>query len=64
MKFLLSFVMVIGSVVGIAVCFMSDIVVDSSMPIFNGIDLSLYLGLFLVAVFLGGLSLMFSQDSL
>lgn len=64
MKFLLSFILVIGSLVGIAVCFMSDIVVDSSLAVFNGMDLSLTLGLFLVAVFLGGLSLMLSHDTL
>ncbi len=64
MKFLLSFIMVIGSLVGIAVCFLSDIVVDSSLALFNGMDLSLCLGVFLVAVFLGGLSLMFTRDTL
>ena len=63
MKFLLSFVMIIGSMVGIAACFLSDITMDSSLSIFNGMDLSLKLGLFFVAVFLGGLSLMFSRDS-
>ena len=64
MKFLLSLFMVIGSLFGIAVCFLSNIVVDSSLAIFNGMDLSLTLGLFLVAVFLGGLSLMFTRDTL
>ena len=64
MKFLLSVVMVIGSLFGIAVCFLSNIVVDSSLTIFNGMDLSLSLGLFLVTVFLGGLSLMFTRDTL
>ena len=64
MKFLLSFVLVIGSLVGIAVCFLSHITVDSSLALFNGMELSLKLGIFFVAVFLGGLSLMFSNDSL
>ena len=64
MKFLLSFILVIGSLVGIAVCFLSNIVVDSSLALFNGMDLSLWLGLFLVAVFLGGLSLMFTSNSM
>jgi hypothetical protein len=63
-KFLLSFVLVIGSLAGIAVCLMSDIVVDSSLSFFNGMDLSLILGIFFVAVFLGGLSLLFSRDTL
>jgi hypothetical protein len=63
-KFLLSFVLVIGSLVGIMVCFMSDITVDSSLGMFNGLDVSLGLGIFFVAVFLGGLSLLFSRDTL
>ena len=64
MKFVLSFVLVIGSLFGIAVCFMSDIVVDSSLALFNGMELSLKLGIFFVAVFLGGLSLLFSRDTM
>ena len=64
MKFLLSFVLIIGSMVGIAVCFMSDIVVDSSLALFNGMELSLKLGIFFGLVFLGGLSLLFSRDTL
>jgi hypothetical protein len=63
-KFLLSFVLVIGSLVGIALCFLSDITVDSSLALFNGRDMSLWLGIFFAAVFLGGLSLMFSRESL
>ena len=64
MKFLLSFVLVVGSLAGIAVSLMSDIVVESSLALFNGMDLSLGLGVFFAAVFLGGLSLMFSRDTL
>jgi hypothetical protein len=64
MKFLLSFVLVIGSLTGMAVCVLSKIVVDSSLAFFNGMNLSLVLGIFFVAVFLGGLSLLFSRDTL
>lgn len=64
MKFLLSFILVIGSLIGIAVCLLSDVVVDSSLSLFNGLDVSLWLGIFFGAVFLGGLSLLFSRDSL
>ncbi|MGD0794660.1 MAG: hypothetical protein ABR958_03580 [Dehalococcoidales bacterium] len=64
MKFILSLILVIGSLVGIALCFMSNIVADSSVAMFNGMDLSFKFGIFFVAVFLGGLSLMFSHDSL
>jgi hypothetical protein len=64
MKFLLSFVLVIGSLAGIAICFMSHIVVDSTYTMFNGVNMTLWLGIFFGIVFLGGLSLMFSQDNL
>ncbi len=64
MKFLLSFVLLIGSLAGIAVCVLSDITVDSSLAVFNGMDLTLGLGIFFAAVFLGGLSLLFSRDTL
>jgi len=63
-KYLLSFVLVIGSLAGIAVCFLSDITVDSSLTLFDGTDMSLGLGIFFAAVFLGGLSLLFSRDNL
>lgn len=64
MRFLLSFVLVIGSLAGIVVCFFSDITVDSSLALFNGLDVSFWFGIFFVAVFLGGLSLLLSRDTL
>jgi hypothetical protein len=64
MKFILSFILVLGSMVGIAVCFTSDIVVDSSMAFLNGMDLSLKFGIFFIAVFLAGISMLFSRDTL
>jgi hypothetical protein len=63
MKFVLSLILIVGSLAGIAICFMSDIVADSSVAMFNGMDLSFKFGIFFVAVFLGGLSLMLSRDS-
>jgi hypothetical protein len=64
MKFILSFILVLGSMIGIAVCFTSDIVVDSSMAFLNGMDLSLKFGFFFIAVFLAGISMLFSRDTL
>ena len=64
MKYILSFILVIGSLAGIAVCFMSDIVADSSLAIINGMDLSMKFGIFFIAVFLGGISLLFSRDTM
>jgi hypothetical protein len=64
MKILLSIVLVMGSLFGLVVCFFSDIIADSSLALFNGMDLSLEFGIFFVAVFLGGLSLLFSRDPL
>jgi hypothetical protein len=64
MKLILSLILVIGSLVGIAVCVMSDIFVDSSLAVLNGMELSLKFGIFFVAVFLGGVSLLFSRDTM
>jgi hypothetical protein len=64
MRFVLSLFLVIGSLAGIAICFMSDIVADSSVAAINGMDLSLKFGIFFIAVFLGGVSLLFSRDTL
>jgi hypothetical protein len=62
MKLILSLLLVIGSLVGMAISFMSEIVVDSSFSLFNGMELSMKLGIFFIVVFLGGLSLLFSRD--
>jgi|WetSurMetagenome_2_1015567.scaffolds.fasta_scaffold909700_1 hypothetical protein len=62
MKLILSLLIIIGSLVGMAISFMSEIVVDSSFSLFNGMELSMKLGIFFIVVFLGGLSLLFSRD--
>ena len=48
MKFLLSLLLVLGSLGGMALCFLSKITVDSTVTLFNGINLSMGLGIFLV----------------
>jgi hypothetical protein len=64
MRFVLSLFLVVGSLAGIAICFMSNIVADSTLEAINGMDLSLKFGVFFIAVFLGGVSLLFSRDTL
>jgi hypothetical protein len=63
-KFVLSLLLVVGSLAGIAICLFSDITVDSTVQALNGMNMSLVLGVFFVAVFLGGLSLLFSRDTI
>ena len=55
MRFLLGTVLIIGSIGGAAISFLSNIVVTSSLPIFDGLNLSLGLALFSVVAFLSGL---------
>jgi len=46
MKLLFNMILIAAGLAGIAVAFLSDIVVTSSVQIINGTDLSLILGLF------------------
>ena len=62
MRFLLSLLLVIGGISGIAICFLSDISVSSSLYILDGLELSIVLGVFSVVVFLNGLYNLFSND--
>ena len=55
MKFLSSFFLIIGGLFGTAICFLSNIVVNSSLAIIDGLELSIGLGLFFMVAFLSGL---------
>ena len=54
MKFLLGIFLIIGGICGIAISFLSNIVVNSSLPIIDGLELSLGFALFSIVVFLTG----------
>lgn len=55
MKLVFGVFLIMGGLCGAAMSFLSKIVVDSSLPIFNGLDVSMALGLFFIVVFLSGL---------
>ena len=55
MKFVFGIVLMIGGLCGALMSFLSDIVVNSSMPLFDGLELSIGLGLFSIVMFIGGL---------
>jgi hypothetical protein len=66
MIFLFRLILVTGSLFGAAVCFLSNITVNSSVTLFNdinGTELSLIFGLFFFVAFVNGLFSMFTRNS-
>jgi hypothetical protein len=59
MKFLSSIFLMIGGLSGTVICFLSDIISNSSLALIDGLDLSVWLGLFFVVAFFTGLYNMF-----
>jgi hypothetical protein len=55
MKILFGILLMVGGLCGVAVSAMSTIVANSSLEVFNGLDLSLALAGFCALAFLGGL---------
>ncbi len=55
MKLLLSLLLILGGLFGVAISFLSSIVVNSSLAIFDGVELSIWLGWFFILVFLNGI---------
>ena len=54
--------MIIGGLCGAAMSFLCKIVVNSSMPIFDGLELSIGLGSFFIVAFLSGIHILASAD--
>jgi hypothetical protein len=66
MVFLFRLILVAGSLFGAAVCFLSNITVNSSVGFFNeisGTELSIIVGMFFFMVFVNGLFSMFTRNS-
>ena len=66
MVFLFRLALAIGSLFLAAVCFLSNITVDSSIGVFNDINnttLPIILGIFFFFTFINGLMSMFSKNS-
>lgn len=55
MKVLFGMLLMLGGLCGMAIAFCGNIVVNSSLPIIDGLELSIGLGLFSIIVFLGGI---------
>jgi len=54
MRVICGAILVVGSILGMFLSFFSEITVNSEVSVFNGMQLSLGLGLFFVLVCLGG----------
>ncbi len=54
MRVICGAILVVGSIFGMFLSFFSEITVNSGVEVFNGMQLSLGLGLFFILVCLGG----------
>ncbi len=63
MKLLFSIIVLIGGLCGIIVGFMGKILVSSAILGINDLEVSLWLGVFSIVVFLSGLSNLFSSST-
>ena len=62
MKLLFGVICIIGGLTGVAIGFLSNIVVTSSLEIINGLELSMWIGLFSIFVFISGVINLFSTN--
>jgi hypothetical protein len=62
MRVICGIIMVIGSVFGMFLSFFSQITVNSDVPVFNGMQLSLGLGIFFILSCLGGIYILANSD--
>ena len=62
MKLMFGVVLFLGSICGILVSFMSQITVNSSLPVINEMEMSLILGVFFIMTGLSGLYMMVNQN--
>ena len=62
MKLLSGMILMIGGLFGTVMSFLSSIVVSSSLPIFDGLELSLGLALFSIFAFINGIYTIFLSN--
>jgi hypothetical protein len=62
MRLLFGFLCIIGGLSGIAISFLSDIVVTSTVGFFDGLELTIWLGLFSGVVFVSGVFNLFASS--
>jgi hypothetical protein len=62
MKLVFGMLLMIGGLCGAIMGFLGSIVVSSSLVMIDGVELSLFVALFSIVVFLSGLSTLFSSS--
>lgn len=62
MKILFNMLLLMGGLCGAAIAFLSDITVDSSLEMINGMELSIILGVFSVIIIINAIVDMFSTN--
>lgn len=62
MKLLFGAVLFIGSIIGMLVSFLSQIVVNSSVSVINGLEMSLALGIFFILTGLTGIYMIVNHN--
>lgn len=62
MKILISLVLIVSGLGGSAMSFLSEIVINSPFDIIDGLELSIWLGVFFLMVFLYGIYNLISTD--
>jgi hypothetical protein len=62
MKLLFSLLLTIGGIGGVAISFLSSIVINSSVSFIDGAELSIWLGWFSFLVFLNGMYNLLSSN--
>ena len=62
MKLLFGVVLFLGSICGVMVSFMSQITVNSSLPMINGVEMSMILGVFFIMTGLSGLYMIINHS--
>jgi hypothetical protein len=62
MKLIFGVVLFICSIIGVLVSFLSRITVSSSLPVVNGMDMSLVLGIFFILAGLTGLYMILDHN--
>ena len=62
MRLILGLICIIGGLSGIAVGFLSNIFVTSSLDIIDGLELSIWIGLFSIVVLISGIINLFSTN--
>jgi len=62
MKMLFNVLLIMGGLCGAGVAFLSDVTINSSLNMINGMELSIVLGIFSIIVIINAIVNMFSTD--